>query len=209
MRARTLIGAGLAVALAGALFVYNSPVSAHGPGGWGMMGGSGPGMMSGNGPGYGHMGGWGGGPGAGQWNCPTFAQGNAPGPGPSGQGYGPGYHMRGWGGGYGPGMMQGYGPGYGPGMMQGYRYGPGYHRSDVQGNRADVQGNQTLNLSIDDVKSRMERWLASRDNPRLKLGEVKEKDADSITAEIVTKDNSVVERFTVDRHTGFTRPDNS
>ena len=117
--------------------------------------------------------------------------------------------MRGWGGGYGPGMMQGYGPGYGPGMMQGYRYGPGYHRSDVQGNRADVQGNQTLNLSTDDVKSRMERWLASRDNPRLKLGEVKEKDADTITADIVTKDNSVVERFIVDRHTGFTRPDNS
>jgi hypothetical protein len=172
MRKRILIGAGLAVALAGALFVYNSPVSAHGPGGWGMMGGYGPG--------YGHMGGWGGGPGAG-WNCPAFAQGG---------GYGPGYHMRGWGGGYGPGMMQGYG------------YGPGY-------NRSDAQNNQTLNLTIDDVKSRMERWLAWRDNPRLKLGEVKEKDADTITADIVTKDNSVVQRFIVDRHTGFTRPDNS
>jgi hypothetical protein len=147
-------------------------VSAHGPGGWGMMGGYGPG--------YGHMGGWGGGPGAG-WNCPAFAQGG---------GYGPGYHMRGWGGGYGPGMMQGYG------------YGPGY-------NRSDAQNNQTLNLTIDDVKSRMERWLAWRDNPRLKLGEVKEKDADTITADIVTKDNSVVQRFIVDRHTGFTRPDNS
>jgi hypothetical protein len=187
------------VALAGALWVYNSPVSAHGPGGWGMMGGYGQGMMGGYGPGYGHMGGygpgyghmggWGGGPGAGQWNCPAFTQGNAPGFGPAG-GYGPGYHMRGWGGGYGPGMMQGYG------------YGPGY-------NRGDAQGNQTLNLTTDDVKSRMERWLAARGNARLKLGEVKEKDADTITAEIVTKDNSVVERFIVDRHTGFTRPDNS
>jgi hypothetical protein len=177
MRTKILIGAGLAVALAGALFVYNSPVSARGPGGWGMMGGYGPG--------YGHMGGWGGGPGAG-WNCPAFAQGG--GPGPAGD-YGPGYHMRGWGGGYGPGMMQGYGPGYSP--------------------RAGVQGNQTLNLSTDDVKNRMERWLAWRANPRLKLGEVKEKDADTITAEIVTKDNSVVQRFIVDRHTGFTRPDNS
>lgn len=165
MRKKILIGAGLAVALAGALFVYNSPVSARGPGGWGMMGGYGPS--------YGHMGGWGGRPGAG-WNCPAFAQGG--GPGPAG-GYGPGYHMRGWGGGYGP--------------------------------RAGVQGNQTLNLSTDDVKSRMERWLAWRANPRLKLGEVKEKDADTITAEIVTKDNSVVQRFIVDRHTGFTRPDNS
>jgi hypothetical protein len=190
MRARTLIGAGLAVALAGALFVYNSPVSAHGPGGWGMMGGYGPGYghMGGYGPGYGHMGGWGGGPGAGQWNCPAFTQSNAPGSGPAGS-YGPGYHMRGWGGGYGPGMMQGYGPGY--------------------GQRGDVQGSQTLNLTTDDVKSRMERWLAWRANPRLKLGEVKEKDADTITADIVTKDNSVVERFIVDRHTGFTRRDNS
>jgi hypothetical protein len=200
MRKRILIGAGLAVALAGALLVYNSPVSAHGPGGWGMMGGYG--HMGGYGPGYGHMGGWGGGPGAGQWNCPAFAQGNAPGPGPSGQGYGPGYHMRGPGGSYGPGYhMQGWGGGYGPGMMQGH--GPGY------GPRANAQGDQTLNLSTDDVKARMERWLASRDNPRLKLGEVKEKDADSITADIVTKDNSVVERFIIDRRTGFARPDNS
>ena len=184
MRKRILIGAGLAVALAGGLLIYNSPVSAHGPGGWGMMGGYG--HMGGYGPGYGHMGGWGGGPGAGQWNCPAFTQGD--GSGPAG-GYGPGYHMRGWGGGYGPGMMQGYGPGYGP--------------------RAGVQGNQNLNLTTDDVKGRMERWLAFRANPRLKLGEVKEKDADTITAVIVTKDNSVVERFIVDRHTGFTRPDNS
>lgn len=195
MRAKTLIGAGLAVALAGALWVYNSPVSAHGPGGWGMMGGYGhmggygPGMMGAYGPGYGHMGGWGGGPGAGQLNCPAFAQGNAPGSGPAGQGYGPGYHMRGWGGGNGPGMMQGYGPGYGP--------------------RTGVQGNQTLNLSTDDVKSRMERWLTWQGNPRLKLGEVKEKDADTITADIVTQDNGLVERFIVDRHTGFTRRDNS
>ena len=62
MRARTLIGAGLAVALAGALWVYNSPVSAHGPGGWGMMGGYGPGYgmepgtMGGYGAGYGLLG---------------------------------------------------------------------------------------------------------------------------------------------------------
>ena len=65
-----------------------------------------------------------------------------------------------------------------------------------------------LNLTIDAVKNRMERWLAWRGNPRLKLGEVKEKDADSITADIVTADNSLVDRFIVDRHTGFTRRDN-
>jgi hypothetical protein len=54
----------------------------------------------------------------------------------------------------------------------------------------------------------MERWLALRDNPRLKLGDVKEKDADSITADIVTKDNSLVDRVIIDRHTGFIRRDN-
>jgi hypothetical protein len=111
------------------------------------------------------------------------------------------------GGGYGPGMMQGNG--YGPGMMQGYGPGnaPGYGRGgDVQGNQ---NANQPLNLSIDDVKSRVERWLVRQGNQRLKVGEVKEKDADTITADVVTKDNSLVQRFIVDRHTGFVRQDNS
>jgi len=160
MRARTLIGAGLAVAIAAAAaWGYQSTASAQPYGGWGMMGGYGPGMMGGYGygPGYGHMRGWGDGPGAGPWNCPAFARGN--------------------------------GPGYGP--------------------QSSNQDNQTLNLTTDDVKTRMERWLALRDNPRLKLGEVKEKDADSITADVVTKDNSLVDRFIVDRHTGFVRRDNS
>ena len=79
-------------------------------------------------------------------------------------------------------------------------FGPGYDR------RADAQGNQPLNLTTDDVKSRMERWLAWQGNQRLKLGEVKEKDADTITADVVTKDNSLVQRFIVDRHTGNYRP---
>jgi hypothetical protein len=163
MRARTLLGLGLAAALvAGAVSLAAS--AQNGPG---------------YGPGY-HMG-WGGGP----WNCPGFGRGDESGPG-----YGPGYHMRGWGGG--PGMMRGWGYGRG--------WGPGY------GPRG---GDQALNLSVDDVKSHMERWLSWRNNPRLKLGEVKEKDADSITADIVTKDNSVVERFIFDRHTGAFRRDNS
>src|ERR1035437_9844296 len=112
MRKRTLIGAGLAVALAGAMLSYQSPVFAQPYGGPGMMGG-------GYGPGYGHMGGYG--------------------PGMMG-GYG---HMGGWG--------RGGGPGYGP--------------------QGTVQGNQTLNLTTDDVKNRMERWLAWRGNPRLQVGE--------------------------------------
>ena len=137
------------------------------------------------GPGWGP--GWmmgGGGPAGGP--CGAFGQDGGPGPG-----YGPGYHMRGWGGGYGPGMMRGWRGGYGPG------FGPG------------GQTNQALNLTTDDVKARIERWLAFRGNPRLKVGEVKEKDADTITADIVTKDNSLVQRFIVDRHTGAFRQDNS
>jgi hypothetical protein len=143
--------------------------------------GWGPGWtMGGGGPGW-MMGG--GGPGG--WNCPAFSQGRGP-------GYGPGYHMRGWRGGYGPGMMGGYGPGYGPGVAQGEQ------------NTAP-----NLNLTADNVKARIEGWLAWRGNPHLKVGEVKDKDADTITADIVTKDNSLVQRFIVDRHTGFFRPDNS
>ena len=176
-----LISLGVAAALAAAIGAYSFSASAQGGPGYG------PGMMGGNGPGYGRMmGGWGGGPGAGPGNCPGFAQGEGKGPG---AGYGPGYgHMRG-----------GYGPG--PGMMQGY--GP---RGAIQG---DQTANQNLNLTVDNVKARMERWLAWRGNARLKVGEVKEKDTDTITAEIVTKDNSLVERFIFDRHTGFTRRDNS
>ncbi len=68
--------------------------------------------------------------------------------------------------------------------------------------------NQIATLSTDDVKSRMERWLSWRGNTRLKLGEVKEKDANSITADVVTKDNSLVERFIFNRHTGAFRRDN-
>jgi hypothetical protein len=187
------IALGVAAALAAGIGVYSHTAFAQGGPGW-MMGG-------GYGPGY-HMRGWGGGqgpgPGAGPWNCPAFSQNDQSGPADGqgqapGQGYGPGYHMRGWGGGYGPGMMQGYGPGYGP-------------RGAVQG---DQNANQTLNLTTDDVKSRMERWLTWRGNPRLKVGEVKEKDADTITADIVTKDNSLVQRFIIDRHTGVYREDNS
>lgn len=149
----------------------------------------GPGMMGGGyGPGYGYgpgmMGGYG--------------------PGMMGGGYGPGWMMgHGMMGGYGPGWMHGYGPGmggygpgYGPGMMGGY--GPGYYGR---------QGN--VNLSTDDVKNYLERMLAFRGNQRLKVGEIQEKDANTIVADIVTKDkDALVQRFVVDRRTGFYRPEN-
>jgi len=139
------------------------------------------GMMGGYGPGYGMMGGCG----------PGYMMGPGYGYGMM-RGYGPGYMM-------GPGMMRygGYGPGwmmhrygYGPGMMG---YGPGY------GN----QGN--LNLTIDQVKGYLAQMIR---NPNLKVGDVKEKDADTIVAEIVTKDkDALVQRLDFNRHTGFVQPE--
>ncbi len=61
-------------------------------------------------------------------------------------------------------------------------------------------------LSADDVRKMFEARLAWRGNPNLKLGEVKERDEDTIVADVVTKDDSLVQRYQVDRHTGFMRP---
>jgi hypothetical protein len=108
------------------------------------------------------------------------------------------YSAGGWWG-MGPQMMGGPGPwsGYGPGMMRGYGPGaaPGWNT-----------GGRDLNLSTDNVKTSMERWLAWQGNPRLKVGDVTEKDADTIIADIVTKDTSLVQRFVVNRHSGYFRP---
>jgi hypothetical protein len=135
-----------------------------------------------------------------------------------GGGHGPGM-MQGWGsgGGYGPGMMQGWGSGggYGPGMMQGYGrsstrgYGPQNCPwfQGTAGSGGDQQG--TLNLSTDDVKARFERWIDVQGNPRLKLGGIREKDADTVEVDIVTKDNSLVQQFLVNRHSGAFRPSGS
>jgi hypothetical protein len=117
-------------------------------------------------------------------------------------GYGPGWMHRD---GYGPGFRGGDGPrdGYGPGWMRRGGYGPGF---DCPGLGSYARQGD-LNLTVDDVKTRLERWLDWRGNSRLKIGEVKEKDADTIVADIVTKDNSLVNRFTVNRRTGVYRQD--
>ena len=53
-----------------------------------------------------------------------------------------------------------------------------------------------------DIRRMMEAWLARERNPRLKLGEITPKGDDHFQADIVTKDNSLVQRFDVDRRTG-------
>jgi len=145
------------------------------------------GMMGGYGPGYGMMGGYG----------PGYMMGPGYGYGMMG-GYGPGYMM---GPGYGRGMMGGYG-GYGPGwMMHGYGYGPG-----MMGYGPGNYGNQgDRKLTTDQVKNYLEQMIR---NPNLKVGDVKEKDADTIVAEIVTKDkDALVQRLDFNRHTGYVQPE--
>lgn len=115
------------------------------------------------------------------------------------RGYGPG--MMGGGYGYGPGMMGrggmmegpgGCGPCWGPGAAGGG--GPGAQRED-------------LKLSVDQVRNNMDGWLKRMGNARLKLGKVVERDADTITADVVTAEKDVVvQRYEVNRHSGFVRP---
>lgn len=134
---------------------------------------------------------------------------------PYGGGYGPGF---GYGYGMGPGMMGGYG--MGPGMMGGYGMGPGmmggYGIGGMMGARnqaCDPDGSVpnfgfrrnagALNLSVEDVKDYIESRIAWSGNPNLKTGDIKQRDDNTITATIVTQNNSLVSEFAFDRHTGF------
>jgi hypothetical protein len=96
----------------------------------------------------------------------------------------------------GPGMMQG---GMGPGMIQG-----GTSPGMMQGGMGVLFGSRVtpmMNLSVDDVRAYLAAQLDRLNNKRLKIGDVKTDDVD-ITADIVTVDNSLVQRIKVNRHTG-------
>jgi hypothetical protein len=58
-----------------------------------------------------------------------------------------------------------------------------------------------MNLSAEDVRGYLTEQLDRLNNKRLKVGDIKADDG-SITADIVTVDNSLVQRLKVDRHTG-------
>lgn len=109
--------------------------------------------------------------------------------------HGPGY---GGGGGYGmgPGMMHGYG-GYGMmGPGQGYGgYPCGVWQEPGTGGK----------LTKESVKSLLENRLAYQGNPNLKLGKIVEKDR-YFAAQIVTKDNSLVQELRIDKDTGRIYP---
>jgi hypothetical protein len=96
----------------------------------------------------------------------------------------------------GPGMMQG---GMGPGMMQG-GMGPGM----MQGGMGAIFGSRVtpmMTLLVDDVRGYLAVQLDRLNNKRLKVGDIRSEDG-TITADIVTIDNSLVQRLKVDRHTG-------
>lgn len=181
-----------AATLAGTLLAGTAYAHAQGMGpGWGY--GMGPGMMGspegesspygGWGPGYGM------GPGMGMMG---------PGMGMMGPGMGMGMGrgmmgMMGMGGMMGPGIM-------GPGMMG---MGPGMMRGWGAQDCPWASGDPGRLLGKDDVTKMLERQLAMHGNDRLKIGKVEEKDDKTIVAEIVTKDNSLVDKFTIDRRTGW------
>jgi hypothetical protein len=58
-----------------------------------------------------------------------------------------------------------------------------------------------LNLSAEDVRGYLDAQLNRLNNKRLKVGDIKAEDG-TITADIVTVDNSLVQRLKIDRHTG-------
>lgn len=88
----------------------------------------------------------------------------------------------------------------GGGMMGSGMMGEGGTRSGM-GALFGSRVTPVMNLSVDDVRGYLDAQLSHLNNKRLKIGDVKSDDA-SITADIVTVDNSLVQRLKVDRHTG-------
>jgi len=132
------------------------------------------------------------------WFCPWCGRGQDYGPGydPGRRGYGMGPGMH-----HGYGMHRGYG-GYGPGpgmMHRGYGPGQGYGYRQPYGPPAQQQP-----FSKDEAELMVENYLRSSRNPNLKIGEVEEKD-DHYIVDIVTKDGSLVDKYMVDKGTGWMR----
>ena len=94
----------------------------------------------------------------------------------------------------GSGMMGGYGGyGMGPGMMGGYGYGYG-RQSQQTGKPIDAK----------EAEAMMNDYLKSSRNPNLKLGKIKDV-GNSFEAEILTKNNDLVDRVHIDKATGNIR----
>ncbi len=103
------------------------------------------------------------------------------------------------------GPESGYGQGMGQGqhMMQGRGYGHGFGAG-----QQDCLASQALDkpLTIEDVRANLQARLERQGNDRLKVGEVIETNDKTITAEIVTVDNSLVRKIEIDKSTGRHTP---
>jgi hypothetical protein len=98
----------------------------------------------------------------------------------------------------------------GKGRMDGMRHGRwghGMRGAGLLGGLATLapEGARDLNLTTDQVKKLADAALILTGNPRLKVGPVKEKDANTITVDIVTTDNALVMHREIDRDTGRVR----
>jgi len=112
--------------------------------------------------------------------------GHGMGTGMMGRGGYEGWDSQRWGHGIGPGMMgRGYGQQYEP------RDEPRYQQPQIS-------------LGEKDARAILEDYLSSMRNPNLKLGEIKDR-GDAFEAEILTQDNSLVDRVLVDKNTGWMR----
>ena len=132
--------------------------------------------------------------GYGSYGCPNYPS--------SGQYKGP---RRGYG--MGPGMM-----GRGMGPEGGFERGSGMMdrgRGQMQGSQQMGSGSQYSRgkgaLSKEDAGSIVKDYLTSTRNPNLKLGKIKDA-GNAFEAEIVTKDNSLVDRLLIDKSSGWMRP---
>ncbi|MEQ8228803.1 MAG: hypothetical protein RIA64_12020 [Rhodospirillales bacterium] len=127
------------------------------------------------------------------------------GPGMMGPGMmGPGMMGQGWGGqGWmGPGMMMNQGM-MGPGMMMnpGQGAGPNMMNQGMMGG----QGAGRRQLDEGAVKKILEGRLAWFGNDSLKVGEVKKQGDNGIVAEIIGKDDKVIEKYLFNRYSGWSQ----
>lgn len=105
------------------------------------------------------------------------------------------------------------GPGYGGHMMgpgyYGHMGGPGYRGSMMGPGSGDYCGGGGPATSEQKPLTEKETESILRDyigrNPNLKVGEIKDKGT-YFEGEIVTKDNSLVTRLSIDKNTGWVQP---
>ena len=112
-------------------------------------------------------------------------------------------------GGYGMMGNRGFGSGghMGP-MMRGSNYmGQGWHCPMMQnmGYQPYSGPDRVENLTKDEAKNIARDYLMRLGNPNLKRGKIKETEHE-FEVEIVTKDNSLVQKILIDKETGRMRP---